>query len=320
MLPLQKKKLNSDHLVAKAINGVSAKAIEGAPAKLGFGGGVVGDPSSIRDQLLAMAVGLKAKGIDPVDVAAKKADSIQSNNTYYINSNVVSAIDAELESYVVNLTKSVLGGALIFDPEIVEGHVGGGKFAIQEDMGLDFKLPHKDMVVYFDFSNGRLMRCALRQGNGFWDAFYTLTYNEEYMGVGTFSVGDADVSLKTVCNLKKNSREVEICISVLALLKALIEKLLTRHYEYELRKPTKRLKFKKTQKIQSPFKYIDLNYMSLGEVKTLFKYEESEVRGTPKSPHERMGHIRRLRSGRTVQVKPSAVKGGSNKKTFTNIN
>ncbi|WP_180099735.1 hypothetical protein [Acinetobacter sp. YH12153] len=144
-----------------------------------------------------------------------------------------------------------------------------------------------------------------------------MTQNGIYNDVGIIQYDKEKISLKSPKNFNaggensfiEHSRKFFI---ILGMIKALFEKLLNKKYKYELKQPTKLMKKRKVQPIKTSFKYISLDYLSLEEIKTVFKYESRNIQGTPKAPHDRSAHIRKLKSGKEVLVKSSKVRGGKN--------
>lgn len=267
-------------------------------------------------------VASKNPNYNPVLDACRLADSKESKNIYFISQKVTEQIQESILPYMTVSSDYLVDNPVIPCKKLSYGDAVGGVEVLNADiLGMDFPIPNKDQVICFDGGESKLIRVYVRQEKDQVDIIYTISADSKYLDVGIIEIFKDKIIFASPSFGKEknlNPQTMKFFIA-LAMVKFLFEKLLNKNYKYELRKATKFLKKRKVQPIKSDYKYISLDYMSLDEIKTVFKYESRNIQGSPKAPHDRSAHIRKLRSGKEVLIKSSKVRGGSKAVKFVNV-
>ncbi|WP_180061813.1 MULTISPECIES: hypothetical protein [unclassified Acinetobacter] len=277
-------------------------------------------------QIEALSKFAQANGIDSFKTACQLADSRDSKNHFFIAENVTNEIQLSILPLLNNYFDYLNQNGVKADSDSSYKRIVGGVSVENnnEVFDLDFLYPYPDQVVSFESEQGRLLRLYILKQEK--EVFINFTMSEKgvHNDVGIIIYDQNTINLRSPENFVSSSDPSGVDRSrkffiILAMVKALFEKLLNKKYKYEVKHPTKMMKKRKAQPIKTSFKYITLDYMSLDEIKTVFKYESRNIQGTAKSPHDRASHIRKLKSGKEVLVKSSKVRGGAKVAKFVNI-
>lgn len=266
-----------------------------------------------------------ASGIDSFKVSCELSDKVESNNNFFISEKITKEIQVSVLPLLNEIFTYLDQVGIKEDQNMRYANIVGGVYVENNEVfGLDFTFPYADQVVSFDFGEGRLLRMSIKNIPEIVSINFTMTENGTYNDVGIIEYNKETISFKSPQNFNKDGKKQFLERSrkffiILSMVKVLFEKLLNKKYKYELRQPTKAMKKRKVQPIKTSFKYISLDYMSLDEIKTLFKYESRNIKGTEKSPHDRASHIRKLKSGKEIVVKSSKVRGGASVSKLTHI-
>lgn len=273
--------------------------------------------NQLGDKLAVLGEIAKITGFDSLKVACELADSRDSKNVFFISPEVTKQIQVSVLPYVNDAFEYLLATTITADKSLVYADVVGGVIIDNSEcLGLDFTYPHDEQVICFDAGESRLLRLHIQKNKNEVSINFTITVNGTYNDVGIITYNENKIVLKSPHNFRisgysdyvERSKKFFILIGMV---KCIFERLLSKKYKYELKHATKTMKKRRVQPIKGSFKYISLDYMSLGEVETLFRYESRNIQGTQKSPHDRMAHVRTLKSGKVVMVKSSRVRGGS---------
>lgn len=277
-------------------------------------------------QIEALSKFAQANGIDSFKTACQLADNRDSKNHFFIAENVTNEIQLSILPLLNKYFDYLYQNGVKADSDSSYKSIVGGVLVENnnEVFDLDFLYPYPDQVVSFESEQGRLLRLYILKQEK--EVFINFTMSEKgvHNDVGMIIYDQNTINLKSTENFVPSSDPSGVDRSrkffiILAMVKALFEKLLNKKYKYEVKYPTKMMKKRKAQPIKTSFKYITLDYMSLDEIKAVFKYESRNIQGTAKSPHDRASHIRKLKSGKEVLVKSSKVRGGAKVAKFVNI-
>lgn len=248
----------------------------------------------------------------------KSIDNANSKHTFYIEKHITKEILKSVHEYLNDIAGSITTGRTLKvagDKEILDR----SRLYIQNNnrFSLPFKIPYSDMVMIFDNEKNTLKLRIDKIPDGLKISYISLN-NVEYLNFGEINISinhieyisiDHDTDLNKITN----------CFMILGLFKFLLDKLLYKNIQYETRKATKQQKKREVNKVQSDFKFITLNYMSMTEIQTLFKYEKPLIAGSKKEPHNRRDFERTLKDGRKVQVKKAKVNGGADAVRFYDV-
>lgn len=281
--------------------------------------------NKLSDNLAVLGEIAKMTGFDSLKAACELADSRDSNNVFFISPEVTRQIEISILPYLKDALNYLSSAKMTADKALVYANVIGGVIIDNDDcLGLDFPYPHDNQVVCFDAGEKRFLRLFIEKIKNDISINFTITIDGVYTDVGIIIYNEKQIVLKSPKNFRLDGHSDYVerskkFLIILGLVKCIFERLLSKKYKYELRKATKVLKKRKIQPIRNDYKYISLDYMSLDEIKTIFKYENRNTQGAPKAPHDRSAHIRKLKSGKEVLVKSSKVRGGSKTVKFVNI-
>lgn len=201
-----------------------------------------------------------------------------------------------------------------------------------ENIDFDFVAPHKNQIIIIDCGKGVTIRSHINfENSNKWEMKATSANKDEFLGLYGVAVNDGVMTFlsnNVFVDMSKNPLimfdgidEMELIklLSVVTIAKILFDRILHQGHKYEIRKATKQMKKRDKHKVQTPYRYISLDYASLDEVKNQLKYDHNIGTSSEKSPHDRRSHIRKYKNGKEVVVKSSHIKGGSGVVTVTEI-
>lgn len=249
----------------------------------------------------------------------RSIDNANSKNTFYVEKNITKEILKNVHEYLNDIAGSITTGRALKvtgDNEILDR----SRLYIQNNnrFSLPLKIPYSDMVMIFDNEKNTLKLRIDKDKDGI-KISYVSSNNKEYLNFGEINISINQIEYISIDH-DTDLNKITNCFMIMGLFKFLLEKLLYKNIEYETRKATKQQKNREINKVQSDFKFITLNYLSLTEIQTLFKYEKPLVAGSKKEPHNRRKFERTLSDGRKVEVKEAKVNGGAETVRFYNIN
>ena len=248
----------------------------------------------------------------------RQIDNAFSKNTFFVEKNITYEILKNVHEYLNHIAGSITTG-MTMQASLTTGKLDRSTLYIQNKSNykLPLKIPFSDMVMIFDNEKNALKLRIDKYKTGLKISFLA-SAKDEYLNFGEIKISNDQIEYITIDN-DSDMDKLTNCFMILGLFKTLLIKITEKEIRYEFRKATKQQKKREINKIQSDFKFITLDYMSLSEIQTLFKYEKPTIAGAKKEPHDRSGFTRKLKDGRKVEVKEAKINGGAEAVRFYNI-
>lgn len=248
----------------------------------------------------------------------KAIDNANSKNTYFVEKHVTREILKNVHEYLKFIAGSITTG-MTMQADIVTGKLDRSTLFIQNSIKYDLPLeiPNSDMVMIFDNEKNSLKLRIDKLKNGLKISFLSSS-QMEYLNFGEINIYPDQIEYITISK-DSDMDKITNCFMLMGLFKVLLTKITKKTIKYEYKKATKQQKKREINKIQSDFKFITLNYMSLDDIQTLFKYEKPSIVGSKKQPHNRKDFERTLKDGRKVKVKEAKINGGADATRFYNV-